>query len=540
MLRSKARPNLAYYVFDIVHLGPYSLMNVSLQERKNILRQLLASQPPATVLRYSEHVKGAGARVWSNACKLGLEGVISKRIDSAYSQTRSMSWVKTKCIRNQEFVIAGYTDPSGSRKAFGALLLGYYEGDALHYAGRVGTGFTEASLQSLFKLLRRHEQKSPAYSNPPISREARGVHWLKPVLVCEVEFTEWTSDGQLRHPSFKGIREDKAPRKITRETPKALKEANADSGKPHAGEKPRAKQTDATAASIGGIAISNPKKMLYPEGIAKLEVAEYYDRIADCILPHIQDRPLTLVRCPNGYAQKCFYQKHMAENMPAHVHGIAIREKSATDEYLYIQDKSGLLELVNLGVLEFHVWGCRIDAIERPDIMVFDLDPDEGLPRNALVAAVRDLRDRLENIGLQSFLKTSGGKGFHIAVPLQRKHDWDGIKAFSKAIAAAMAREKPALYTATMSKIKRRGKVYIDYLRNSRGATFIAPFSTRARRNAPISLPLAWDELSEKTDPAGWTITAEVSAFKRGERAWKDFYQVRQSITAAMVRKLAV
>lgn len=399
------------------------------------------------------------------------------------------------------------------------------------------------------KTLRKYEQDSPAFANPPRGREARGVHWLEPALVCEVEFTEWTSDGQLRHPSFKGLRDDKAPEKIVRETPESLNDkllkasnsrgAGAKSAK---GEGvvtvPRISEKKSAGAQVSGVNVSNPDKELYPEGITKLEVVEYFDRVAPHILPYVINRPLTLVRCPNGREEKCFYQKHLTESMPEHVYGVPIKEKDGTEDYLVIREKEGLLELANLGVLEFHIWGAKTDDVERPDILVFDLDPDTGLDRAVLVEAVKELHQRLDDLGLRSFLKASGGKGFHVVVPIRRKHDWEGVKAFTKAIALQMVKDYPKRYTAVMTKAKRRGKIYIDFLRNSRGATFIAPYSTRARANAPVSVPLDWKELSADTDPAGWTIRTIVARLRKKKDPWSDFYNVKQSLTDAMIKRL--
>ncbi|MDZ4857809.1 MAG: DNA ligase D, partial [Candidatus Hydrogenedentes bacterium] len=440
---------LAYYAFDIVHLDGYDVTDVPLIERKEILRSVLGKPTRSSLLQFSEHIQGNGADVFKNSCKLGLEGVISKQANAPYVQKRAPLWVKVKCIKSQEFVIGGYTEPAGSRSEFGALLLGYYDKvGELTFAGRVGTGFTEQSLRTVSKELRRREREKTAFSNPPVGANARGVHWLKPELICEVEFTEWTSDGQLRHPSFKGLREDKPAKSIVRETPKLKVTSSENAAPPPRGKNGKpARRLGSGSAEVAGVVISNPDKELYPEGITKLMLAEYYESIAERILPYIVNRPLSLVRCPQGRANKCFFQKHMTSGMPEHVRSIPIREKEGKADYIAIDDTAGLIELVNLGVLEFHVWGAREDRIEKPDIMAFDLDPDSGIKRGALAETAFFLRDQLEALGLRSFLKTTGGKGLHIMVPLERRHSWDEVKEFSQAIAQFMSTNEPRRYT---------------------------------------------------------------------------------------------
>jgi len=533
------RAPLAYYAFDLLHLNGYDLTKCTLRDRKEALKQLLGNTQKALV-RYSEHIEGNGEDVYSNSCKLGLEGVVSKQTDAAYIQKRSRSWVKTKCLKGQEFVIGGYTDPSGSRSAFGALLLGYFDpGGDFVYAGRVGTGFTEKSLQSVAKLMKPLIRKESAFASPPIGAQARGVHWLAPKLVCEVEFTEWTQEGQLRHPSFKGIREDKKPSDITREVPRAAsrltRRAESRADEERAPSKPNKKSMPArkgksAPATVGGVAISNPDKKLYPEGITKQMLAEYYDGIADRMLPYIAGRPLSLVRCPDGRTGQCFYQKHISQGLPKSVRTIPIREKKGTEDYVMIEDKEGLLGLVNLGVLEFHTWGCHASDVERPDILVFDLDPGPDVKGQDLVNAAHLLRDHLKALGLKSFLKTTGGKGYHIAAPLEPKLSWDDVKAITQAVAAHMAETEPAKYTANMSKAKRTGKIYLDYLRNSRGATFIAPYSTRARENAPVSMPLDWKDLTAKTKPDGWTLLDATPGPRKDP--WRELLSLKQRIAA--------
>jgi bifunctional non-homologous end joining protein LigD len=528
------KPHLHYYVFDILHLDGIDLTGAPLRDRKAVLAQLLAQTSKDSLIHLSEHIEGNGDRVFANCCKLGLEGVVSKRADAPYIQKRSRTWLKVKCLRSQEFVLGGYTDPGGSRKGFGALLLGYFDNDGeLVYAGRVGTGFSENSLRTIAKQLRLHNQSKSAYKNPPTGPEAKGVHWLNPKLVCEVEFTEWTNDGQLRHPSFKGMREDKAAKEIVREIPgRSVKNAIPRTGRingkrvaPKLRRRPIAHKDD---SKVAGVTISHPDKELFPEGITKMMLAEYYEQIADRMLPYIAGRPLSLLRCPDGRTGQCFFQKHMTAGLPDHVSTVLIREKSGKANYLVIEDRIGLIELANLGVLEFHVWGCRADEIERPDVVAFDLDPAPKVKPADIVEAANLLREYLRTLGLKSFLKTTGGKGYHVLAPLQGQTTWREVKSFAHAIALHMAKEEPSKYTANMTKSKRTGKIYIDYLRNTRGATFVAPYSTRARENAPVSMPLDWKELSAQTDPAGWTLM-DLDWLRRKD-PWKGFHSVKQKL----------
>lgn len=547
LLRAERTPNVAYIVFDLLHLDGYDLTDAPLTDRKAALRTLLRALPKNSPIQYSDHIEGQGPAVFQNACRLAMEGVISKRADSPYLQKRSAHWLKIKCIKSQEFVIGGYSPPSGARSEFGALFLGYHdEVGGLVFAGKVGTGFTEDSLRTVAAELHKRERQECPFESPPAGREARNARWVTPTLVCEVEFIEWTSDGRLRHPSFKGLRDDKPARKIVRERPvtngvSAKGERAMPTKKQKSGRARTNGSTAKTAASrsndsttINGVAISHPDKLLYPEGITKRDLVEYYDRMADRILPYIAHRPLTLVRCPQGRAQKCFYQKHLTEGMPEHVRGISIREKEGKADYIVIDSHKALLELANLGVLEFHVWGCHEDKVEQPDMLVFDLDPGPDVKPARLTEAAFLMHDLFKALGLRTFVKTTGGKGLHVVAPIQRRHSWSELKELTRLIAVQIAAEAPKRYTANMSLGKRTGKIYLDYLRNGRGATFIAPYSTRARPNAPVSMPLHWDELDGGINPAHWTIENAEAALKGRKDPWAEFSKTRQSLTAAL------
>jgi bifunctional non-homologous end joining protein LigD len=476
--------SLVYYAFDLLHLDGEDTTTKPLLERKSLLRELLDRAEPTLEgrVRLSAHVVGKGPEFFENACKLGLEGTIAKRASSPYRAGRGRDWLKIKCGKDQEFAIVGYTEPGGSRSHFGALLVATKKDDELTYAGKVGTGFSEASLSELHAKLRPLKVSEPVFARPPRGAQARGVTWVKPRLVAQIGFTETTSDGLLRHPTFKGLRDDKPAREVKLETP-------------------------ATATAPRHYPITHPDKVLYPEqGITKQEVLDYYALVAERMLPHVANRPLTLVRCPNGYGKACFFQKHPGAGTPPGLRSIAIREKEGKSPYSVLDDEQGLFALVQLGALEIHTWGSRADDFEHPDILVFDLDPDEAVAYQAVIDGALAVRKVFERAKLETFVKTTGGKGLHVCVPILPDLSWDEAKDFTERIAAEMARQAPSLYVATQSKAKRKGKTFIDYLRNGRGATFIAPYSTRARAGAPIAVPLDWDELSVKLPPNHFNI----------------------------------
>jgi len=533
----KKSTRLLYFVFDLVYLDGYDLSRSPLLERKRLLAQVL-ERAAGTPLRYSEHIQGHGEQVMSQACDSSLEGIISKRANSLYTPRRTKAWLKVKCGNRQEFVIGGYTDPSGSREHFGALLLGTFDAKGeFIYCGRVGTGFDSRLLASLKKRMRAYEADGPAFKNPPRGAEARGVHWLKPVLVCEVQFSEWTDEGILRHPSFQGLREDKEAREVVREDAKIVLDDDKSDRVARASQRP--KPDDGTVA---GVKLTNPQRVQYPElGITKLELARYYEAVAEWVLPHLVHRPLSLVRCPQGREKHCFYQKHLTDTLPASVHGVPIREKKGVEEYVAIENLTGLVGLVQLGVLEFHPWGCREDDVEHPDRLIIDLDPGPGVEWGGVVEGARLVRERLEDLGLESFVKTTGGKGLHVVLPIQRRTEWEEAKAFAKAIADGIVRDHPGEYLAVMTKAKRQGRIFVDYLRNGRGATAIAPYSTRAREGAPVAVPLSWEELDERLLPRMFdvrTVPARLAKLKRDP--WERMGKVRQSLTAAVLRRVGL
>ncbi|MGH7474689.1 MAG: DNA ligase D [Longimicrobiales bacterium] len=537
---------LVYYAFDLLHLEGHDLRSVGLLERKQLLRELLERSGVAGgTLRYSDHVVGNGPAFFGQACELQLEGVISKRTDAPYIEARSRTWLKTKCTREQEFVIVGYTDPKGSRTGFGALAVGYHDAEGeLRYAGKVGTGYDEATLKALLRRLKKLEREEAPVVNPPRGGEARGLHWVEPTLVAQVAFTEWTQDDILRHPVFKGLREDKAPSEVIREarTPhrRAEQQAAAESNSPpapgqQAGPEVSPEELTALLKDLPAIRLTNPQRVLFPaDGITKQDLAGYYALVARWMLPLVRDRALTLVRCPEGIDGPCFYQKHVGEAVPKSIKRVPVEEARKTGIYLYVDSVEALVSLVQIGVLEIHFWGSRIDKIEKPDLLVLDLDPDPAVSWSRVVEAALELRDRLAELGLQSFAKTTGGKGLHVVVPLTRRTDWEDAKEFARALAEERVRLHPRSYTAAVSKAKRKGKIYIDYLRNARGSTAIAPYSTRARPGAPVATPIAWDELSTQLDPGALTVRTLPSRLLSLRRdPWSEYATVRQSITAA-------
>ncbi|SDB45527.1 bifunctional non-homologous end joining protein LigD [Desulfonatronum thiosulfatophilum] len=538
----KKTGTLLYYVFDLLYCEGHDLSKNTLQERKNRLRKLFDKMPSGSVVRFSDHVAGSGPLVYEHACRIALEGIISKDSLSPYQQKRSRRWLKIKCQQRQEFVIGGYTEPAGSRVAFGALLLGVYdEEENFRYCGKVGTGFNQRELISLKKSMSGLERKHTPFINPPKGAEARNVHWIDPKLVAEVSFTGWTREELLRHPAYKGLREDKSPLEIRRETQRPRHDVLDENSEPEQLEQGQSSTSPSPPkTSPKQIRLTNAERVYYPElGITKADLAGYYQRISEHILPYLIRRPLSLLRCPRGRGRECFYQKHFSESLPKYVREIPIQEKKSVEKYIVIDDIHGLVSLVQLGVLEFHPWNAREDQIEKPDLIIMDLDPAPDVELAQVVEGTVLLRDFLDSIGLKSFLKTSGGKGFHVVVPLVRRTGWDEVKAFARNAALRMTKMYPDRFVATVSKKKREGKIFIDYLRNGRGATSIAPYSTRAKTGAPISTPLRWEELTPQTAPDKYRIdNIEQRLARLRTDPWEDYFNTSQSITKSMEKKV--
>lgn len=502
--------NLVYYAFDLLYCDGFDVSALPLATRKSLLKQLvvnhLRDKPAlASRIRLSEHVQGSGAIFFEQASKLGLEGIISKRADAPYVGGRSRDWLKSKCSKRQEFVIVGYTEPAGSRAHLGALLVGTHEGGKWVYRGRVGTGFTERALAALKAKLTPLHAAVLQLHNAPEGAHARGVQWVEPKLVAEVGFLGFTQDGILRHPTFLGLREDKPSLEVHRELAKPTAVALAE------GDEPKSKRdaparTGTRAMDTSTVKLTNPAKVLYPAvGVTKRDLLDYAALVATRMLPHVVNRPITLVRCPNGQDKQCFYQKHPGVSASG-LRSVAIREKEGKADYAVIDDAEGLFALVQLGVLEIHTSGALADDFEHPNILVFDLDPDPSVDFTEVIRCARRLKEVFETAKMESFVKTTGGKGLHVCVPVEPKLSWAQAKLFTQNIAAALVREEPKRYIATQSKAQRAGKIFIDYLRNGRGATFVAPYSTRVHPTAPIATPLFWDELTPRTRPDEFTV----------------------------------
>jgi bifunctional non-homologous end joining protein LigD len=521
-LNRKETAHLTYQLFDLIHLDGHDLSGMPLVERKQVLAQLLeaADFEPGGTVRYSDHVLGQGPEFFEQACSLGLEGIISKRADAAYRSGRSKVWLKLKCAhQNAEFVVGGYTPPAGARSGFGALLLGSLRDGRLEYSGRLGTGFSNRQLEQLHALLQKQEIAQAPFAPSETLPRLRGVHWVQPSLVVAVEYSERTRDGLLRQPTFLGVREDVTPEEI--ETVDAmLEEAPASPGQ-------SIRYASAGAVELGGMELTNPERVLYPEqGVTKLALAQYYESIHEWVLPYLAQRPLVLLRCPEG-REACFYQKHLVKSQARTVPRIAIEEGGTAHDYVYVRSLADIMLLVQHGVVEFHAWGCRVEDIEQPDLLVFDLDPAPDVAWNEVLRTARELRDRLQQMGLASFPRTTGGKGLHLVVPLRPGVDWHTAKAFALAVAERHARDEPRLLTTNMSLSKRRGKIFLDYLRNGRGSTAIASYSVRARPRAPVAVPLRWDELSAGLRSDHYTVETlprRLAALR--EDPWEGFFEV--------------
>ncbi|MGO4175630.1 DNA ligase D [Bosea sp. TAF32] len=481
---------LVYFAFDLLHLDGEDLRDEPLLARKERLQHLLEGSPADGPLRYSEHFIEPGQTMLNHACRMGLEGVISKQADAPYRSGRGRDWIKSKCTQRQEFVIAGYVPSQAAPRKLGSIVTGYYEKGDLKPAGRVGTGFTAKSAAAL-----KVKLDGLATDNSPFKGAAgreRGVVWVKPELVAEVEFRAWTASKTLRHASFLGLREDKPAGEIVAEKPAQTAPAQTKGGKV---APPSQRRSVATVVKL-----SNPDKPLWPDiGFTKGDLLAYYAKVWPLMQRFVIGRPLSLVRAPNGIEGSRFFQKHAG---PGLHEAVKRRRDSDDEELVYIEDFDGLAALVQLGTVEVHVWGATMDAIETPDQIIFDLDPDEGVPIERVRDAALTVRRHLDELGFESFLKVSGGKGFHVVLPLKPKADWERVRGFARDFAKAMEQAAPKLYTATLSKKARRGRIFIDYLRNGRGATAIAPYSTRARPGATLAMPVEWDDIDKLTPDA--------------------------------------
>ena len=487
-----APATIDYYAFDLLELDGEDLTGLPLIERKEKLRAILPEGNPR--IRYSEHIVGNGEKLLNSFCDAGLEGVISKLATAKYIGSRSGGWLKTKCIKRQEFVVVGWT-PSDKSRPFRSLILGIHDQGELRYAGKVGTGFDTRELLRLMEIMAPLEQAEPTVKAP--RAEVRGAHWLKPKLVAEIAYTEMTNEGTLRHPSYLGMREDKKSEAVVLET--------------------EAPVAEIAAPAVSKVKVSNRERIIDPDsGVTKGQLADHYAAVAAIMLPWAGSRPISLVRCPQGRAKKCFFQKHDAGSFGDTVKHVGILEKDGHEEpYLYIDTADGLMTCVQMGTIEFHGWGSRIEDVEKADRLVFDLDPDEGLDFEAVRKAAFHFRDILQQIGLETFPMATGGKGIHVIAPLVPKAEWPEVKSFAHRLAQAVAQSDPENFTAALPKAQRKGRIFVDYLRNQRGATAVMPYAVRARSGAPVAAPITWKEMETIDTPAHWHVGDAAELLKR-------------------------
>lgn len=506
------------YVFDLLHLNGEDLRERPLLERKSALKKILAGK----YLHYSEHHVGDGDDMAAQACQIGVEGIISKRADAPYIGKRSKDWLKVKCIKRQEFIILGYTDSTVSKAMIGALHLGYYKGGKLHYAGKVGTGYTAASAREIkTKLSKLPEVAVPA----AIPREARRAsHWIRPQQLAEVSFAMWTDEGRIRHASFHALRDDKPAKDVTMEKPKAA---------------PSKEKNKATAKSdtVLGIKITHPERLVFePMGIHKLDLAQYYAVAAETILMDMKGHPVTLVRCPEGADHECFYQRNPKPGMGPDIKPFKWKHKGKDHTYFYTETPEGIVQMIQMGAIELHPWGSTVKNIDCPDRIIFDCDPGDDVPFEAVKLAALDIRARLKAIGLESFVKTTGGKGLHVRVPLAPKTPWPEVKDFARRLCEQMAQDTPEVYLTKMTKAIRKGKIFLDFFRNDYTATAVADYAVRARAGAPVAAALEWSELKKLKSSNAITIE---DALKRLSKK-QDFtrYTLKQTLTKKMMKSI--
>jgi bifunctional non-homologous end joining protein LigD len=558
------RRGLVYFAFDLLHLDGEAIAERPLEERKEVLGELLRASGVG-MIRLSEHVVGNGRAFFEQASRMGLEGIVSKQRRLPYKSGRTTSWLKVKALKRQELVIGGFTDPEGQREGIGALLLGAYEGERLSFAGKVGTGFSVKVAHDLRKKLTALKQKECPFQPPPTGPD-RHAYWVKPQLVAEVSFAEWTGDGKVRHASFQGLRADKVASEVVRELPAEISAAASTSsaarstissgqappslppparGRAGGGARASSSRTSSKGkVDVAGISISNSDRVLYPKvGVTKLDVARYYEAIERWILPHVAGRPLSLVRCPKGLTGEpdaCFYVKHSEVWAPPAMRRISIKERTKKAQYLVIDDLAGLISAAQMNVLEIHTWNSTAADVERPDRVVFDLDPGPEVPFSQVVEAARLVRASLQSLELESFVKNTGGKGLHVVMPIAGGSTWEESFEFSRRLSMAIARSHPARYTIDIPKAGREKKILIDFLRNGRGATSVAAYSTRARDPAAVSMPLSWEELSPKLPPDHFSVPKALERLARLRRdPWEAYWKSRQRLEPATVEAVA-
>ncbi|HEV2134422.1 MAG TPA: DNA ligase D [Terracidiphilus sp.] len=532
--QEETRRDITYFAFDLLHLDGHNLRNLSLVERKELLANLIKASGDHGPIRYSEHLQADGKEVFAKACALGAEGIVAKVASSKYVSGRSNAWLKLKCIQQQELVIGGFTPPSKGGVGVGALLLGYYDGGKLRYAGRSGTGFTQRTHRMLRQRLDALTQKECPFAEIP--REARrDANWVKPQLVAQIAFTTWTRDNLVRQAAFKGLREDKPAKEVVREVAIAAEPGNEKKAKMRSTPtvpSAQKKRSGSTRAS-DELPITHPDKILDAEsGLTKRQLAEYYAAVAEHMLPHVGGRPLSVVRCPEGSDKPCFFQKHVGMGTPKGVSSVSVKSRKSgkVDDYLSVDSADGLVGLAQMGVLEIHPWGSKNESLDKPDRIIIDLDPDTAIDWKTLAHAAGEVRKRLKQLRLESFLKSTGGKGLHVVVPIIPEQEWPVVKDFAHELVLAMEQQEPELYVTKMTKASRKNRIYLDYLRNDRDATAIAPFSPRARHRAPVAMPLRWSELDAKELPRFYLSGFGEWRSRLRQDPWKAMATVKQRL----------
>ncbi|HKA76496.1 MAG TPA: DNA ligase D [Pseudolabrys sp.] len=520
-LKASRHDRMVFYPFDLLHLDGADLTPLPLVSRKSALAKLLKRQPARDRLRFSESLTEPGTKLLHHACKLGLEGIVSKLADAPYRSGRGRDWIKTKCSDRQELIVAGVMPSTADARAVGALVLGFYERGKLRYAGRTGTGFTRDTARSLFrKLMTFKRDKTPFETVPAEERGVRKPIWVEPKMVVEVDFHGWTHGDRVRQASFQGVREDKVAKDVVRE--KAIAAAS------RTATLKRSAPLKKADVSVAGVHLTHPDRIYWAEGkITKRDLADFYVQVWKWMRPHVVGRPIALLRCPEGAMGQCFFQKHARAGIPTeHLH--LVPEKG--DKIISIDDLDGLVALVQGGVLEIHTRGTTIDDREHSDRLVFDLDPGPGTGWKDVVAAAREVRERLEGIKLKTFLKTSGGKGLHVVLPI-KPEPWDTVKEFCRTVAESMEKDDPERYVSTAAKERRNKRIFIDYLRNSREATAVAPYSTRARPGAPVSVPIEWSELGSLKSADQYTVQNLMQRLSRLRKdPWATIGRIKQSL----------
>ncbi len=498
-MKAQDQRALRYYIFDLLYLNGEDLREKTLWERKDLLAEILEPHKKSVVL-YSEHFDVEGEGFFETSCDMKLEGIVSKRLDSYYISGRNESWVKVKCKLQQEFVIGGFTEGQGTRVGFGALLLGVYERGKLRYVGKCGTGFDQNLLVDIKKKLKRIEVDDTPFEIG--SPRGAGIHWVRPALVAEVNFSNWTDEGILRVPVFQGLREDKPAIEIHKEIPKKK------------------------ATKPSEFSITHPDKIVFKkEKLTKLDLAKYYQEVAAFMLPHVVNRPLTLVRCPQGHYKSCFYQKHYQQGLPKEIFPVMVKEEKREQPYMAIDSEVGLTALVQMGALEIHLRNSRSDKLDNPDQFIMDFDPGPGVPWDRVIEGVLEMKEILEDLKLKTFVKTTGGKGLHIHVPIEPVYSWDQIKELTSTLAKEMTARNPDLYVYKMAKNLRHKKIFIDYLRNSSGATAIAPYSLRAKEVSAVAMPIEWDELEDLKSSNQFTLEKALKKIEtRSRDPWQSYF----------------